>query len=1147
MKKESNTHTGRKRMYEEISNARHLADSALRFAESVLSAVPTPVFYKDREGRYLGVNNAFAELMGYTPDYYKGKTVMELWPDEFASVYHEKDLELMRNPEKQIYEFKVVDKDGIVHSTIWGKNVFRDENGQVAGIVGAFVDITGLKQAEDALCKAQEELELRVSERTRELKQINKKLEHEIAEHYQTDKALQEKEEQLRTLINAMPDMVVFKDGRGRYLEANDFNLHFFGLDGTDYRGKTDKELAEYIPFYRESLNACMESDELAWQAHAMNRIDEIIPRPDGSTRVFDTIKLPTYYTDGQRKGLLVVGRDITERKQAEEALREAHTDLERRVEERTTELREANKRLTKEIEERKRVEEVLRLAEEEKTLLLNSTLDLVVYHDLDMRIIWANNVAATSVNMTQEELKGRYCWEIWHGRNTPCIGCPVIMARDTGEVNSAEISSPDGRKWYIRGYPIKSDTGKVIALTEFCLDITDRKQSEVLQNAVYRISQAASKATNLDELYKSVHEIIETVMSAKNFYISLYDEKKDLISYPYFVDELDEAPHENATPGKGLTEYVLRTGKPLFCDEATDIELHQKGEVDIVGSPSAIWIGVPLTIESKTIGVMVVQHYTNPNAYSNRELQMLEFVSSQVAKAIEYKRTEVKLRTLSLAIEQSPASIMITDTAANIEYVNPAFVQLTGYTLEEVFGKNPRILKSGEKKPEEYRVLWETITSGKEWRGEFYNKKKNGVLFWEWASISPIFDSSGNMTHFLGVKEDITMRKKYETELIQAREKAEESDNLKTAFLRNLSHEIRTPMNAIMGFSNLLNVREIDSDEQQVNIRIIQESSQQLLSIINDIVDISSIEANILSKNISSFNINATLSSLYEQFQLEAQKKSIALILNPGMVNDQAIIQTDNTKLVQILSNLLNNAFKFTNTGSVEFGYNQKGTAIEFYVSDTGIGIPPEQHSKIFQNFYQIESSISRQYEGMGLGLAICKAYTELLGGKIGLISEIGKGTTFYLTIPYCNPESDQISQPASYKPADITITGYLTILVADDDDLNFKLLERILSSSDIKLLRAVNGKEAVGMCMLHKAIDLVLMDIRMPEMDGYSATSIIRESYPYLPIIALSAYATDKEEALKSGCSDFISKPFKKEYLINMIQKYILDRSDH
>jgi hypothetical protein len=180
--------------------------------------------------------------------------------------------------------------------------------------------------------------------------------------------------------------------------------------------------------------------------------------------------------------------------------------------------------------------------------------------------------------------------------------------------------------------------------------------------------------------------------------------------------------------------------------------------------------------------------------------------------------------------------------------------------------------------------------------------------------------------------------------------------------------------------------------------------------------------------------------------------------------------------------------------TGSVEFGYNRKGTAIEFYVSDTGIGIPPEQHSKIFQNFYQIESSISRQYEGMGLGLAICKAYTELLGGKIWLISEIGKGTTFYLTIPYCNPESDQILQPASHKPADIAITGYLTILVADDDDLNFKLLERIFSSSDIKLIRAVNGKEAVGMCMLHKAIDLVLMDIRMPEMDGYSATSIIR-----------------------------------------------------
>jgi PAS domain S-box-containing protein len=248
----------------------------------------------------------------------------------------------------------------------------------------------------------------------------------------------------------------------------------------------------------------------------------------------------------------------------------------------------------------------------------------------------------------------------------------------------------------------------------------------------------------------------------------------------------------------------------------------------------------------------------------------------------------------------------------------------------------------------------------------------------------------------------DITKKKTAEKELVAAKEKAEESDRLKTAFLHNVSHEIRTPMNAIIGFSSLLNDPGLKAAERKQYVDVIFQSGGQLLSIINDIVDIANVESGQAKVNLMEFNINAVLRSLNEQFSLNGKENNVTTIFNSGLPDEECTVMTDNTKLVQILSNLINNAIKFTKNGYVTFGYSLKNELLEFFVKDTGIGIPQELHSKIFDRFYQVDSAISRKYSGTGLGLSICKGYVELLGGTIRVESEPGKGTQFVFTIPY-------------------------------------------------------------------------------------------------------------------------------------------------
>lgn len=364
-------------------------------------------------------------------------------------------------------------------------------------------------------------------------------------------------------------------------------------------------------------------------------------------------------------------------------------------------------------------------------------------------------------------------------------------------------------------------------------------------------------------------------------------------------------------------------------------------------------------------------------------------------------KKSDLEIRKLSVAIEQNPASVIITNTEGIIEYVNNKFLSVTGYSKKELIGKVIRILKPGHTPDETYIEIWNCLYAGKEWRGEHQNRKKDKSKYWESVLISPIKNQENKITNYIILSEDISERKKMEKDLISAKEKAVESDRLKSAFLANMSHEIRTPLNSILGFSDLLTSLDLDQKVKAEYADLINLSGNNLLSIINDILDISKIEAGQIVLSTQRFSALQMISEIQKEYSFRARSKGIELRLAAQATDKKIFLFSDEIRIKQVLINFVGNALKFTDSGYIEIGMEMKDYHVQFHVKDTGIGIASEYHDKIFERFRQIESAQTRKYGGNGLGLAITKNLAELLGGKIHLESEPNVGSTFYFTIP--------------------------------------------------------------------------------------------------------------------------------------------------
>ena len=509
-------------------------------------------------------------------------------------------------------------------------------------------------------------------------------------------------------------------------------------------------------------------------------------------------------------------------------------------------------------------------------------------------------------------------------------------------------------------------------------------------------------------------------------------------------------------------------------------------------------------------------------------------------ADITERKRAENELRKLSRAVEQSPVSIIITDHEGNIVYSNPKVCELTGYSTGQLLGKNPRIFQSGHTPMAVYKDLWDTIHSGNEWKGEVYNSKKNGEKYWEYVSISPIFDADGKIINFLAIKEDITERKNMIASLKDAKEKAEAGNRLKTAFMNNISHEVRTPLNGILGFTSLISQTDITAEEREKFQSLIKISSNRLLRTITNYMDISLLASGNLEVRRKSFDLNSLLNLINNKFQPLCAEKNLLLQLEIPHKNVKRIIHSDAELFQTVLSHLIDNAITFTHKGNVTFGYEIRPGAVDIFVRDTGVGINPNALSAIFESFVQEEYSTSSGHEGSGLGLSIAQGVGRLLGGEILAESEQGIGSTFTFTFPYDGHE--EAFQQISGNAPEFTAQINPLILIAEDDLSNLLLTKAMLKESGASVLTAKNGQEAVDHCRENPGISLVLMDLKMPVMDGIEATRQIRSLRKTIPVIAVTSFALsgDEKRAIEAGCSDYLAKPFEKSDLYSKLRRY-------
>lgn len=780
-------------------------------------------------------------------------------------------------------------------------------------------------------------------------------------------------------------------------------------------------------------------------------------------------------------------------------------------------------------------------LSTDDYNLIVNEETDAVFKGNQKGDFILVNEYAAKLTGRSEDELLKMNISELFKSDtlNHKPLRLDLVLAGESIK-NQRYITKKNGEKVFIEMTSKKLSDGSLICIMQ---DISKTENLEkALSESEVKFREIFDNAADFMIIFEINKKGLPIVHDVNNAALNALDYKKNEL--------IGKKVYEIFT-GKNKSEYFKFSIKLMQGQRVSFKSEHIKKD----GAT------FPAEISAKII------------KFGNKKY--IHTVSRDISERIktenEIRKSEEKYRLLFKLL---PYGGEIVDTKGVITDISPGTAKMLNYKKEELIGKHlSEIIHPKDMLM--YKHKFPKLMKGKVQTVQLRLIKKDGSEISVIRTGQPIKNDKGEVEYILTLSVDITDRKKAEEnllaknqeieaqneeyitlneelketgrkllelndELVLAKEKAEESNRLKSAFLANMSHEIRTPMNGILGFAQLLTLPNITKEKTKEFTDIILKSGNYLLNIINDIIDISKLDAGKFKITKSPVNLNNLLNELYtffDSFKTEKQKNHIELILNIPKSKKDRIIYTDETRLKQILSNLINNAVKFTETGSVEFGYTIENSFLKFFVKDTGIGIPKEKLSDIFERFNQASVNTEKLYGGTGLGLSISKSCSDLLGGKIWVESQLNKGSSFYLTIPY-KKTKDYKQEMQTNK--DLNIKNK-KILIVEDDPVNFIFFSEILNEFEPELYHVSTAVKAIEI-VKDIDFDIILMDIQLPGKDGNFASSEIKKLFPDIPIIAQSAYAFENEKqiSLNAGCDDYITKPIKKDELINVLKKY-------
>jgi len=767
---------------------------------------------------------------------------------------------------------------------------------------------------------------------------------------------------------------------------------------------------------------------------------------------------------------------------------------------------------ISTDITERKKTEEALAESEKKYKSIVENINEALFIHDFKGKIFDINENACELFDYERDKIIGK--------------NIRTFTTKDSIKKVAPHMKQLSKNKSLIfDSYAQKSD-GSIIPIN-LSVTVVSRDGEGVIHSFVKDITERKNVEKEKEKL---LHDLNERIKEINGLYsLGKLSEQIENIEDIFNKFIRDVVPPSMQFPDKTFAKIELDGKK--YCN-------YGKNEL----CDSIFCLTAPIIVKEKQRGILTAGYIEDMPFIEKFEQKLINGYAERLGRIIERKESEEEVRKIKERLrsfmESSPDIFALLDSELNYVEVNKTGLKYLKKTKEEIIGKNILDIIPALKKTDRYNKYMEVINTGK-------------PFFMDGFIPDPRFRDihlsvrSFKVGNGLGIiVTDTTERKKAEKELRIAKEKAEESDKLKTAFLANMSHEIRTPMNVIIGFGELLKNPNLTAEKRKLYINWINSNSKHLLRVIDDIVDISKIEANQLKIEPEEFSLNGLLTELFINYQREIKlirKSNIQLCIEKAFDDFRNYIYADETRLAQVLSNLINNALKFTEKGYIEFGYMlENKNTLKFYVKDTGMGILKEQQEIIFERFRQAEIDHIKTYSGTGLGLTISKRLIELMGGKIWIESKFQQGSTFYFTIPY---------QPVKkYKEIDEKESKAYNwkgkkILIVEDDLASFQILEAIMHELQIQIIQTDDGEKAVEICKADKDINLVIMDIKLPVMNGYEATRQIRKFRKDLPVIAQTSYAMkeDKKKCIQAGCNDYISKPIDINILITKMDKYL------